>query len=126
MRKKILTIFIILSLLTLAVPALTQASLGESLNKTATQADISQNQDLGSLVSTIIQGILGILGLIFVILLVYGGVQWMTAMGQEEKIKKAKKTIVNSVIGLVIIILAYAIVTYVIYLLDQNDIIYYY
>jgi Trk-type K+ transport system membrane component len=126
MSKKFLIILILISFIYLAVPALTQASMSDALDKTASQADISQNQNLTSLTVTLIQGLLGILGLVFVILLIYGGVTWMTSMGQEEKIKKARSTIRNSVIGLLIIMLSYAIVFYVLYLLDQADVIYYY
>jgi hypothetical protein len=62
---------------------------------------------------TIITAILGLLGLIFVVLLVYAGFQWMTAEGNEEKVEKAKGTITRAVIGLAIVIAAYAITYFV-------------
>jgi hypothetical protein len=60
-------------------------------------------------VSIVIQTVLGLLGVIFMILLVYGGILWMTAGGNDQQIEKAKKIITNSIIGLVVVLLAYSI-----------------
>ena len=70
--------------------------------------------DLESTVIKIIQWALGFLGLVAVIIIMYGGFIWMTAAGNEEKVRKAKKIITQAVIGLVIIMLAWAIVTFII------------
>ena len=55
-----------------------------------------------------------LLGLIFLGMMLYGGYNWMTAMGEEEKVETAKKTITSSIIGIAIIIASYAIVTFII------------
>jgi len=55
-----------------------------------------------------------ILGLLFLGLMLYGGYNWMTAMGESEKVDKAKETIIPAVIGMLILISAYAITTFVI------------
>ncbi len=55
-----------------------------------------------------------IMGLVFTALMIYGGWNWMTAMGEEEKVTKAKDTIVAALIGIIILIAAYAITTFVI------------
>ena len=52
---------------------------------------------------------LSILGVIFLILMLYGGYNWMIAHGEEQKVEKAKDTIRTAIIGLVIIIGSYAI-----------------
>ena len=65
------------------------------------------------IVGTIIQVFLGLLGLIALILILYGGFVWMTSAGNEEKISKAKKIIVSATIGLIIIFSSYAIVSFV-------------
>ncbi len=70
--------------------------------------------DLESTVINIIQWALGFLGLIAVILILYGGFIWMTAGGNEDKVATAKKIITAAVIGLIIILLAWAIVTFVV------------
>lgn len=52
------------------------------------------------------QGIIGILGLIFLVLIIWDGIKWMMAGGDEEKVTKAKTGIRNRTIGLSIILLA--------------------
>jgi len=52
---------------------------------------------------------LSILGIIFIVLMLYGGYLWMTAGGKEEQLTKAKELIQAAVIGLIIIVAAYAI-----------------
>jgi hypothetical protein len=70
--------------------------------------------DLKTTVVNIIQWILGLLGLIAVIMILYGGFVWMTAGGNEEKVASAKKVISAAVIGLIIVLLAWAIVIFVV------------
>ena len=62
----------------------------------------------------IIQVALSLLGIIFMGLIIYAGYNWMTAMGDEQKVTKAKDTITRAVIGLVIVIAAYAVSYFVI------------
>jgi len=54
------------------------------------------------------------MGVIFLILAIYGGFKWMTAAGNEESVEKAKKTITNAILGLVIVLAAYAIVKFIV------------
>lgn len=53
--------------------------------------------------------ILSLLGVIFIILIIFSGIQWMTAGGNEEKVKKAQERIKSAVIGLIITLSAFAI-----------------
>lgn len=69
---------------------------------------------LAEVVAGIINVLLGVVGLVFVVLFIYGGITWMTAMGNTETVKKAKSTLVNSLIGLIIVVAAYAIASYVV------------
>jgi|GEM_PF-6922756 len=68
---------------------------------------------LDQVVRNIIRWALGFLGLIAVIMVIYGGFLWMTAAGNEQRIEKAKKIIMGAIIGLVIILLSFAIVQFV-------------
>jgi hypothetical protein len=61
----------------------------------------------------IIQIFLGFLGIIAVGLIIYAGFLWMTAAGNEDKIDQAKKTLVSAIIGLVIILSAFGIATFI-------------
>lgn len=70
--------------------------------------------DLPTLIGRIINIFLSLLGIIFVILIIYGGYLYMTASGDPNKAKKGADVFKTAVIGLVIIFLAYAITTFVI------------
>jgi cytochrome bd-type quinol oxidase subunit 2 len=71
------------------------------------------NADLKETVINILQLVLGLLALIAVIMVIIGGFTWLTAGGNEEKVDKAKKIISAAVIGLIIVLLAWAIVIFV-------------
>ena len=64
----------------------------------------------------IISILLSLLGLAFLILIIYAGFKWMLARGEEEEIEEAKDTIKHGIIGLAIILLSYSI-AYLIYTL---------
>lgn len=69
--------------------------------------------DLRVIIANIIRVALGLLGTIAVVIVLYGGWLWMSAGGNEEQIEKAKKTLLNGVVGLIIILSAYGIVLFV-------------
>jgi len=69
--------------------------------------------DLPTIIGSLVSQILGLVGVIFLILMIYGGFLWMTAQGNEEQIKKAKNIITGAVIGAVIVFMAYAITFFV-------------
>ena len=71
-------------------------------------------QTLINTVSTIINIILGCTGMIAVVMIIYGGIQYTISAGESGKVKKAKDTIMYGVVGLVIAILAVPIVNFVI------------
>ena len=68
---------------------------------------------LGKTVALVIKGFLSLLGIIFIVLIMLSGFNWMTSEGDEQKITKAKETIRTAIIGLFIIIAAYAITHFV-------------
>lgn len=76
-------------------------------------AGYDPNLKLGAAVAFMIRGFLGLLGIIFIILIIVAGYNWMTAGGDEEKIRKATSTIRSAIIGLVIIVAAYSITYFV-------------
>lgn len=88
--------------------------LQEGLGKTATNAGIDQTQgtatEISERVGTMINYLFGIIGLIFLTVILIGGYEWMTAGGSEEKVAKGKKFIINGINGIIVIFLAYALV----------------
>jgi preprotein translocase subunit SecG len=64
-------------------------------------------------VHDILSAVFGVLGVIFLVLILYAGILWMTAQGDPKKVQKAKDILVQSVIGLVICLAAYGITTWV-------------
>jgi len=65
--------------------------------------------NINQTVGFIIQSLLSLLGVVFLVLVIYAGITWMTAEGDESKVEKAQKIMRNSIIGLVITVSAYAI-----------------
>lgn len=70
--------------------------------------------DLKQILINIIRWVLGIVTLAAVGYMIYGGILWMTSTGNEQRIEKAKQVILQAAIGLVIILLAWAIVFFVV------------
>ena len=70
--------------------------------------------DLPSTIASIIRTMLGFLGIIAVVIILFGGFKWMTSGGNEDKVQEAKKLIISGIIGLVIVISAFAIASFVI------------
>jgi len=85
------------------------------LNEAAKVAGISQRgeESIPARIGSIISYALGFVGVIFLILMIAGGLMWMTAAGNEERVTKAKSLITNAVIGMVIVFSAYAITYFV-------------
>jgi FtsH-binding integral membrane protein len=65
---------------------------------------------LRGLILTIVNYILGFLGVVAVIMIIYGGMLYVTAAGAQEKIDKGKKILMYTVVGIVIIMLSFVIV----------------
>lgn len=87
---------------------ITQLAIGETVTPVGDGSDT-----LWENVQGIINAVIGILGLICVVVIIIGGVSYMTSSGEAGKVKKAKDTILYGIIGLVICVLAFAIVNFV-------------
>ncbi len=70
--------------------------------------------DLTTMIGSIIKVALSLLGVVAVLIILYGGFRWMISNGDETKVGDAKKLIIAGIIGLIIIIAAYAIASFVI------------
>lgn len=109
---------LLLSLLFLPLSVLAQSPAGgnpRAIIPTKPGALPGQNTDqFSSVVGGYINIFLGIVGLVAVAFLIYGGFRYITSAGNDEAAEAGKKIIQNSIIGLVIIILSYIIVTVVV------------
>jgi cbb3-type cytochrome oxidase subunit 3 len=64
---------------------------------------------LPTIIGRIIGAVLSFLGVVFFGIILYAGIGWITSMGKEEKINEAKDMIIAAVLGLIIVLGAYAI-----------------
>lgn len=85
----------------------------EAFMNTSGFEHVDQEGGVAIIISMVIRGFLSVLGIIFVVLMVLAGYNWMTAGGNEEKVEKAKDTIRRAIIGLIITASAYAITIFV-------------
>lgn len=72
------------------------------------------SQDLKTTIQNIVRIVLGFIGVIFLLLILFAGFRWMTSRGDEKQIMQAKKILVSAVIGLIITLGAYAIAGFII------------
>lgn len=71
-------------------------------------------RDVRSTVASIIRVAMSLLGIVAVVIILIGGFKWMTAGGNDEQVGEAKKWIFSGIIGLVIILSAYALASFII------------
>ena len=111
-KKIILIVFLVFILFSFSFPCFAvKCGEGEVCldNPLAGVAD-SPNQLIGQ----IINGVLGIVGSLALVMFIYGGFVWMLAAGSSEKVQKGKDILIWATLGLVVIFSAYAVVKFVI------------
>jgi hypothetical protein len=117
MKKIVLTILITIITLSIFSPVkaadisdafkTSSSTLSKTTEKAGFYTDGSSN-NINSLIQTGINTVLSFLGVIFTILIIYAGFKWMTAQGSSESVTKAKGLLQNAVMGLIIVLVAYA------------------
>ena len=82
------------------------------LNTTAVNAglDADPNRDLPTIIGQAVNYLFGALGVVFLTVSLVSGYIWMTAGGNEEKVKQAKGFIINGINGMILIFISYALV----------------
>lgn len=66
--------------------------------------------NLPDLIGRVLKYLIGFLGILALLMFLYGGFTWMTAMGEPKKVTKGAETIKWAAIGLIVIFLSYALV----------------
>lgn len=75
--------------------------------------------NLPVIIGRLISAALGLLGVVLLAYILYGGFLWMTAAGETKKVEQARDIIKNAIIGLVIIVAAYSLTSFVLTQLGQ-------
>jgi hypothetical protein len=104
--------FLVLGLCLLVVPVAVFAQVDLGLEEAAA-IGLSTNS-ITTIIGRIINVFFGLLGIILLVLYLYGGFLWMTAGGDDSKVQQAKQVLTNATIGLVIIMSAYAIAFFIV------------
>lgn len=68
---------------------------------------------LMNIVKDIINVVVGVVGIIAVVMMIVGGISFITSQGDASKVTKARNTILYGVVGLIVALLAFAIVNFV-------------
>lgn len=87
-------------------------SIREQVKDTNGGADAG-NAPLQGDIKNIIDGIIAVVGIVAVIVIILGGVTYATSQGDPSKVTKGKKIMITGIVGLIIVILAFAIVNFV-------------
>ena len=129
MKTKFLAIVILGFLIIFVIgQSVVAKTIEEGLNETASTANLitgSQSEKTGqelvqSKIGEIIKAVLSMIGIIFFVLVMYGGLQWMLAGGDKEKVATGRNYIIYSALGLGLIALSYGIANYLINLLGTQ------
>lgn len=113
-----------LALILLIAPLGARAGLAEDsgLNATANLIPgLVKTTDTKVIIASIIAYALEWVGILFIILIIYGGVRWMTARGNSQQVEEAKNVVKNAAIGLAIVLLSYVITRFIVDLLDKGS-----
>lgn len=106
MFKKInifLAVFFIASFFSTATASNTVTTLGNPLRVGSFQL----------LIGSVIDKVLGVVGALALVMFVFGGITWMTAMGNDQQITKGKNVLMWAAIGLVVIFSSYALIRFI-------------
>ncbi len=122
--KKLIPILALFSLLLFPVATMAQDILQLGLDDQTVEenmdyfaSDFGQDtggSDLVGIIGNIVRIVLTLLGVVVLVIIVYAGFLWMTAGGNEDQVKKAKQWLINAIIGLALILAAYAISSFVV------------
>ena len=113
-KKIIFSLFLLLIMVTFALPVL--AATGDfGLGDTAINAgyQATEKNTVANVAQTVIGIVLQFLAIVFFIVIVYAGLRWMTARGNDEYAKRATHALQAGIIGIIITVSAYGISSFV-------------
>lgn len=74
----------------------------------------SSGTELNTIIENIVNLLLFVAGAVAVVMIIIGGIRYITSNGEQTHVKAAKETILYSVVGLIVALLAFAIVNFVV------------
>ncbi len=121
--KKIITIFLILfSVVVLFNLAFAKEGdgdpkdegLGDPKSTVSLNNPLGSTKDVPTLIGKVINGVLGVVGSLALLMFIYGGFMWMLSAGNEKMVEKGKNTLMWAAAGLVVIFMSYTLVKFII------------
>lgn len=94
----------------------------ENFSDDSDNAFFSANQSIPETVTRIISIVIGVIGVILLVMLIYGGVLYATSSGNQDQVDRGKKVLTYSFIGIIIVAISFAITNYVVVGLFSDDI----
>lgn len=124
MRKKIAGFAFAIFAIMVAVPSFSAVPVAHAQNNViwgnqdpneiGNAIGLGETQDPRIIAANVIRVLLGFLGIIAVIIILFGGFKWMTAGGNDEKVGEARKLMTQGIIGLIIVLAAWGIASFVV------------
>lgn len=90
-----------------------ESSSSTPLSKYADQLNKLKVDNVQDLIGIIVRGVMGVIGTVALVMMLYGGITWMTARGNSESTQKARDTILWAGLGIILIFASYALVDFV-------------
>ncbi|PIR12803.1 hypothetical protein COV49_04165 [Candidatus Falkowbacteria bacterium CG11_big_fil_rev_8_21_14_0_20_39_10] len=120
LNKKIIS-FTVLTFLFFCVLAPTVLAVDTGLDTTAEvgygktlfDSKIKGDKDISSIIGKIVGSLLAFIGVIFFVLIIYGGFMWMTAQGNEEQVNKAIEIMKQAIFGIIVVAAAYLLTKFI-------------
>lgn len=98
----------------LLAPTSASAAAKDEINSALTKTNDGNTTDLRANITRVINLMLFLIGAVAVIMIIIGGIKYVASNGDQGSVQSAKNTIMYSVVGLVVAILAFAIVNFVV------------
>jgi len=94
----------------MAEPTFATSLIDASDNPSAISAATNSEGSIKELVQTLLNFALGFLGFVATLMVIYGGVLYVTSAGNDESVGKAKKILLYAILGIIIILLSFALI----------------
>lgn len=112
LKKSVVFVMMAVLALSVAMPVYAVNLWGNSENDVNTALGMG-NKDPRAIAASVINIMLGFLGIIAVVIILLGGFKWMTGGGNEDKVGEAKKLMIAGVVGLIIILASWGLANFV-------------